>query len=653
MKGFRLTILFALLGLLHFEGKAQIDSLEEVLSHTTNDSARMVLLSELGWQYHQDRPRRAEGLVREAVNIAQQNRYQSGLAIAYAYLGNSLYEQAKFDSAIHYFRRQIALDSIMDEGRGVAIGYQHLSLTFKRKGEFPSAMHYALKSLDWLEAAGEEYEVAAAKVNTAPLFMREYEYDQAIRLCQEALDYYRAHQDSMEIAVSCGCIGNILDNMNRLDEAIVYHDEALAIYRILEDVERESDQLMNIGLEYIIRGKKEEALRLILQAWNLIKDGEDPYSKAVCKLNVGAAYTALGAFDEATASFMESLALADSVGSIELKGLIHQHIAETYADQERYDLAYPHAQAARLIGDTVYNETKGRQLAEFQEAYEAERREREIAMLDEQAKVQALQLEAKDFWIYLLLAVIAIVVLGAFSWSRITQARRRQSDAERELRKIELQHQALQMQMNPHFIFNALIAIQSYNFEHDTMAGNAFLVKFSKLMRQVLEKSREEVISLEEELEILEHYLSLQQLRFEDVFTYEIEIDPAIKVAQVLLPPFLIQPLLENAIEHGVSGRKSEGLILMSFKKDGEQLRFTIRDNGKGRAEAARKVQKKRQSIALDIIKNRLALLNPSNRADWQLRVVDLEEGDTPTGTEVSFCIPLVKKNAGSLNTGA
>ncbi len=222
---------------------------------------------------------------------------------------------------------------------------------------------------------------------------------------------------------------------------------------------------------------------------------------------------------------------------------------------------------------------------------------------------------------------------------------RRQEGELLRLRATQLQLKALRAQMNPHFIFNALNAIQEFITSHRATDAAAHLAKFARLMRQSLEYSERESISLEEEIAFLDQYLSLNQaLRYQNSFTYEITVGEDLEDDLIRLPAMLVQPYLENALEHGIR-QVPAGHISLEFDSpahDEDLLLITIRDNGVGRAAAARRITlQKHKSLGTDITRHRLELLNDGN-ASTQVVFNDLyNEDGTAAGTEVRIALPI------------
>lgn len=221
---------------------------------------------------------------------------------------------------------------------------------------------------------------------------------------------------------------------------------------------------------------------------------------------------------------------------------------------------------------------------------------------------------------------------------------RQRLEMERDL--IELEQKALRLQMNPHFIFNALNSIQALIGKQDPTTSRYHLSKFSRLMRQVLENSRHGMVSLDQEIQVLEDYLSLEKFSRKDAFDYEINIDEDIDPEEEMVPPMVLQPFLENAIIHGISHLTDrKGLVTLSVFVKGRQLVCEIRDNGVGRVKAAEiKSQQEatHKSMALQVTQERLERLADKGTAP-RLIVEDLLLPDgSAAGTLVRIGIPIV-----------
>ena len=214
------------------------------------------------------------------------------------------------------------------------------------------------------------------------------------------------------------------------------------------------------------------------------------------------------------------------------------------------------------------------------------------------------------WWFYFITALFLMSLGFAFIRNRTNQLKK-EMVLQVEIQKLE--RAALKAQMNPHFIFNCLNSIQNFIMRNDKMEAMDYLSKFANLIRWTLNASVENKISLNDEVNILESYLSLEKLRFKNKFDYTVNIESDINQLDTYLSPMLIQPLVENAVKHGMADRKSGGKIEISFEKVSDKMLVSIRDNGNGFVE--QNFSKKHESLGMSITEKRLGLNNKTKKS--------------------------------------
>lgn len=223
-------------------------------------------------------------------------------------------------------------------------------------------------------------------------------------------------------------------------------------------------------------------------------------------------------------------------------------------------------------------------------------------------------------------------------------AQHKLNEVQQRMRDMEMQ--ALRAQMNPHFIFNCLNSINRYIIKSDQATASLYLTRFAKLIRLILDNSNSKNVILGNELEALKLYIEMESLRFEQKFTYHIEVDPHVNTDSIEVPPLIIQPYVENAIWHGLLHKKEAGhLSIRVSVKHGNLLECIIEDNGVGR-EKAREMKSKtattRKSLGMKLTESRLSLLNSHATTHATVQIEDLVE--TPgvaMGTKVILNIPI------------
>lgn len=210
---------------------------------------------------------------------------------------------------------------------------------------------------------------------------------------------------------------------------------------------------------------------------------------------------------------------------------------------------------------------------------------------------------------------------------------------------IELEQKFLASQMNPHFIFNALSAIQSFMYNNNPEEAGNYLSGFSRLVRLILQNSRAPLISLEEEILTLQLYLKLQKLRFADKFDFEIITPPSQLTDELMVPPMIAQPFIENSIEHGIMHKQGKGFISVTLNIDGRVVCITITDDGIGikKSEEINRNQRRHTSYATSITRERLKVLEKHHKIKSEIQVIDREESEQTQGTQVIIKIPYLK----------
>jgi Histidine kinase/Y_Y_Y domain/Two component regulator propeller len=253
----------------------------------------------------------------------------------------------------------------------------------------------------------------------------------------------------------------------------------------------------------------------------------------------------------------------------------------------------------------------------------------------------------RAWWFYLLLFAAAITGITVWLQKKAARQRRLLEEKNRMQQQFAaLEQQALQAQMNPHFIFNCLNSIQQYNLTADKEKANEYLTGFASLVRQTLDYSGKKTITVAEEAAYLRQYLQMEEMRFGNNFSYSITIDKAVKADFFEIPALLLQPFVENALRHGIRYKQDgSGVVSIHFFMDGQALTCSVKDNGVGRkAAAAYKSQQhiEYQSKGMSLTQKRVELLNKVNSSSMEITITDLADAaGNATGTEVIIKIPV------------
>ncbi len=250
------------------------------------------------------------------------------------------------------------------------------------------------------------------------------------------------------------------------------------------------------------------------------------------------------------------------------------------------------------------------------------------------------------FWqtIYFKIAVTLLIFSGLLL---LFKARQISSKHKLHLKQqvYNYMNQAMKAQIHPHFIFNTLNSINKFILTNNKRSASLYLIKFSKLIRKVLEHSQKENILLADELSALELYLSIEAMRLKGSFTYSVKIGEDVEVNNVLTPSLLLQPFVENSIWHGIQPLDKKGVIKIRISRNGTNLEAEIIDNGVGREKAGEIMQKRypnKKSAGIRITRKRLDLLAKKLNSQTNVEYTDLYSRNISIGTKVKISLPLI-----------
>ncbi len=249
------------------------------------------------------------------------------------------------------------------------------------------------------------------------------------------------------------------------------------------------------------------------------------------------------------------------------------------------------------------------------------------------------------WFLFLIFSLIALFVF-IFNRYRVASIRKDEqlkSGFEKQIAETELK--ALRAQMNPHFIFNSLNSIQKFILKNESASASDYLIKFSRLIRLILDSSNQSNILLSNEIEMLELYLEIESLRFDNKFDYKIQIEEEIDASIIEIPSMLIQPYVENAVWHGLLHKKSKGLVKIEFRNNGfGVLQVIIEDNGIGRAKAQEiksKNSRTRNSYGMTFNNDRITILNKLRNTNNSVEIIDILKNGLALGTKVILNITI------------
>jgi len=431
--------------------------------------------------------------------------------------------------------------------------------------------------------------------------------------------------------------GNHFVKTNEYDSALVYYNKALQINIETSELMTQASSLTFIAHVYQLKLEYPKALQYQLKALQLRKEYGNLWLTGSSYCNAGTVYTKMQDFQKASQYFYAGLEIAEAIKRIDYIKYTYQRLCDLYLTQQNFKKALECNLIVSSINDSILKAEIQQRFVEIKDKQDNERKQRAIAFLTKENEIQKLSLKQISLAIYVMtISLFLLTIIGVLLiFQARLKARHKQMDIEQNL---------LRSQMNPHFIFNALIAIQSFIYKKNSSEAARYLTNFARLIRLVLSNSQEEFVTLKREIDTLSNYLSLQKLRFDDKFDYSLIIDPEINTENIKIPPMLAQPFVENAIEHGILGLDAPGRIMINFSFVNNSVIIEITDNGIGREkgrEMRKKTDKSHESYGTRITEERIHSHNRKYSNKLRLVITDLfDENNKAAGTKVVLSIP-------------
>lgn len=556
--------------------------------------------------------------------------------------------QSYIDQAIQYSRR--STDKAL-----LAASFNMQSKIYSWFGELELSVSKNLIALQLALEAGDFPNVSDYQRELGESQVAIRNFSEAMRNFNLASETGRKIRDNRLVALVLYDIAQVNIAKGKYEQATLQLRESIRILQTYQDDNGLGYANMYLGNVYLQTHQYNDALRYYNSALVHFESAANRSQIATVYYLVGSVFEKQGKYENALNYLERSVAIRSEFGFTGSLYSSYRAIAEVYKKKGNIREAYYYLELYSNYSDSARTVEVSAKIAEISELYRSEQLERMIAMQADSIELQrrekaltSVKLENTElrniFQTYVIIGIILIVVFGLVIFNN----RNRQRNILQAQREAEMAQTLLRSQMNPHFVFNAMSVIQSYIYENDTKNSSKFLVNFSKLMRLILENSSKEFIPLNTEIDILTKYLETQKLRFVDRFEFAIIADPQLLEEELVIPPMITQPFIENAIEHGqLHTIDGGGFINIFFTRRKGLLHVKIEDNGIGRKGAEQnKKSKEHKSMAMKITQERIDNLSNKYKVSASLKISDYDEAEG-TGTRVEIDLPYRTENNG------
>lgn len=589
----------------------------------------------------------ADFYLKMAVKLARKNKDNAKLSDAYAYLSRNFMVSNQKDSALYYSNKAIRSARRIKDKSVLSKAFNTQAEVYSFFGQIELSVAKNQISLQMAEEAHNIHLLAKYNRELGKSQEMILNLDAAEEYFRTSLNYAKQIHDRRQMALAYTNLAEVQLDRREYSQAIKNANLSIQLLTDLRDLNGLGETHNILGMVYNEQKVYNLASSNFNQALVYYESTSNKEKIAGVYHNVGTVFKEQGKYRNALNYLNRSVEIREQYGAQNQIYHTYRTIADLYKDVNNTEKSLEYMELYLNYLDSNTTLQSATKIAELNESYRSEQRERlinsqadSIQRQQQERTLTATKLEnsqlRNNFQMYIIVAFLIIIVLAGI----IIFYRWNQTKIKQQQREAEMSQTLLRTQMNPHFVFNAMSVIQSYIYDHDTVNSSKFLVNFSRLMRLILENSPKEHISINTEIEILQKYLEMQKLRFEDRFEFDIIASDELFDESAIIPPMITQPFIENAIEHGQLHTIDGGFIHVQFSKQDDMLLISIIDNGIGRkGSKANKKSSAHKSMAMDITSQRIENLNKKYKTGGTLLVEDYNK-ELETGTKVLISLP-------------
>lgn len=536
--------------------------------------------------------------------VIKHAKKKSDVGLAYHYLGNTYKINGNLDKALICYRKENEIfknllnsDNSIENNTNYAISMASIAIVYSQQSNYTKALEYHFMAKDIFLRTNNIEKLAAISNNIGIEYQSLNKLELANKYFIDATKYNTKVKVS-NLLLFTNIAKNYLKK-NDLRLANTYFNKAIASIQKNDENYLIGELHNNLAYFYYVK-KEYSTMKSYLDLAFVELNGFD--------FGLSDSYYYLGLYEltqkkenNAFAAFDKALKICYQLNLNELNLEIEKQLVLMYEIKGDYKLAFSHQQKLSALQETYWKNNSNKALAYTEMISNFEKNKLKLHTLEETQR--------HNLYIYIAVSLLLFGIIVFLFYVNRQKLINKNLILEKD--KAELHHKALHLQMNPHFIFNCLGSISSFILQNENETAITYLNHFARLMRLTLENSKDKEISIEKEIESLKQYFELEKLRYESIFDYTITNNIHAE-NDIMIPPMLLQPIIENAIIHGIMPKKTNGKIDVVFDIHLDKLVCTIKDNGVGYFKSLKLKDGSvlaHKSIALEVLKERIKTL--------------------------------------------
>ncbi len=624
-----------------FSQNKKIDSLKFVLdTHIQRDSIRVDILNKIASKVYQNNNDKAIELIAEAIAISDSLKYNYGKAESLYTLGKIHTAQYKLDQAKKEIEQAIELFKTKNNKLGVAKSLNHIGVIYFYRNENENALEYFYKALDKNKDVKSNVIKAISYNNLGIIFNNQGKQKEALKYYNKTINIYKELKELKRLSVVLNNIGIIYIKNKEYNKALEVYRECLDINKKFKNKYLTAHVYNNLGDLYKRKGNHNRALFYFLEALQINRKIKNYAGICESEKSIAQVLIKKGKLERAIKHLKNGRAIANKHSMLRSKMEISELFSNLFYKKKDYKKSLFYYKEFKKNYDSVFSAESHNKFSNLETKYKFKEKEllakeKEIKLKEQIEKTNKKLEKTRRQVTYT--GITLIVLLVAFIFIIYHLRIKRLSS---EYQKISLEQKLLRSQMKPHFIFNSLSVLQGIVLHKEYQKAQMYISKFSRLLRKILESSREETVNLETELSIINNYIFLRNMNSDQLnYDYHISVGKNINPKNTFIPPMIVQPIVENAFEHGFVDPNKTYDLSIDFKLKNENLTCTIIDNGIGLQNKMNSNSSEKKSISSTIILERLHLFSVKYKKEYSLKIIDRKKFGKQ-GTKVVLLLP-------------
>jgi len=586
---------------------ASVDSLIRLVDeHPKNDSTKIHWMHTISYLLSESDVSRSFAYYGMVSRLSDSLNFTYGKALGNINLGILLSSSGNFEASTNAFIKAIDQAKECNEHRIEAVALNDIGENFASLKDFDKCREYALQAVEInmiLKA------VRGVAINYELLHRCDLEqgfYTTAKINLDKGMPYALKSRENYILSSFYLGYGKLHAINNRNDSASYYFNKAISAAQQKGELRNEF-QVYLAEVKYLRHIPEREKITILSKAMNLAE--QTRYAEGIAK----------GA----------------------------EQLSNTYDALNNRDSSLFYYRIYRSVSDSLFSESNQRKMIVNESEWTVKKKELENNNLKQLAASQKRQIAFSNILLFLIGIGFLLAIFVAFLLYKSFQAKKLKDISQYKQKIAETEMQALQAQMNPHFFFNSLNSIENFIMQNEKKLASDYLNKFARFIRGILDSSNNDLIELGKDIESLQLYIDLEQLRFNNKFKYFYQVDPSLLQGDYRVPALLVQPFLENAINHGIGpSDRSDLKICLKVKLNHNMIHYIIEDNGIGRDQSRIYNQLNKpfhKSVGMKLTQDRINIFNQQGGSSESVKIIDLFDGDhQPMGTRIEFALKVL-----------